>query len=123
MEITEKNRLMFREPKNERAVRFGDSIINRNGDSKFERRKHQFQTQTYRPKKKNMNLYDEIKPKIKKNPNKENVNNNEDNDNQLKFNDEDLYEDRPEVKPDTSKEIKKVRKIKFKDEEKNDKPK
>ena len=123
MEITEKNRLMFREPKNERAVRFGDSIINRNGDSKFERRKHQFQTQTYRPKKKNMNLYDEIKPKIKKNPNKENVNNNEDNDNQLKFNDEDLYEDRPEVKQDTSKEIKKVRKIKFKDEEKNDKPK
>ena len=112
---TETNRIMFKEPKNERAIKLDNSakkkISNKNKkeNQAFTRRTFQFPTQTYIPRNKNMSLFDEIKVKLDNDPYQK-INNNE-----LKF-DVDIYEDRPEIKEEISKEIKEEKIPKFKDE-------
>ena len=100
---TEKNRIMFREPKNQNAVK----TINEQEQSNFSRRKQKFQTQKYEPKGEKINLLDEMKDFKNKNEI------NKMDDNQDKFNIDYLYEDRNNN--DTGKNNKK---ISF--EEKND---
>ena len=62
---TERNRLMFKEPVNERAVK--------DANATFIRRKKQFATTRYEPRNKNMTLYDELKLRENKNDNKNKI--------------------------------------------------
>ena len=118
IENTERNRILFKEPKNERAIKLDNSAKknNRNENKKerqaFVRRTFQFPTQTYIPRNKNMSLFDEIKVKLNDPYKKIN------NDNELKF-DLDIYEERPAIKEEISKEIKEEIIPKFKDENKD----
>ena len=101
LDNTERNRIMFQEPKNEKALKVNNIIIKskkNNNNSNFMRRTFQFPTQTYIPKHKNMSLFDEIKPKINNYEYKENQNNNY----ELKFDLDmpELYEDRTKYKED-----------------------
>ena len=104
LDNTEKNKIMFQEPKNERALKVNNIVItkNNNNNTNFMRRTFQFPTQTYIPKHKNMSLFDEIKPKINNYEFKENQNNNY----ELKFDLDmpELYEDRTENNEDIKKE-------------------
>ena len=91
---TELNRIMFREPVNERAVRINDGT-----QPNFVRRKKQFQTTRYVPKKKNMSLYDELLENQKnkdKDKNKFKVEKETKNEDKFDLNDKNIYEDKSE---------------------------
>ena len=92
---TELNRVMFKEPVNDRAVRINDSA-----HPNFVRRKHQFATTRYVPKRKNMTLLDELlkKENEMKNQNRDKIKVEKENKNEDKFdlNDKNIYEDKIE---------------------------
>ena len=98
---TERNRVMFKEPANERAVR--------DANATFIRRKKQFATTRYEPRNKNMTLYDELKLREgNKNKNKSKIEKDDEDDDDDKF-DLSHLNDKKDIDKNEVKEVKVVK--------------
>ena len=110
---TERNRLMFKDIKEENEKLNVLKPKKNYEQANFVRRTFQFPTQTYIPRNKNMSLYDEIKLMTKENPNNQyNETNDDDDEFNLNLDNIKIYEDRNEVKENNLNDIKKKEKEK-----------
>lgn len=94
---TERNRLMFKDIKDENEKLKIVKPKKNYEQANFVRRTFQFPTQTYIPRNKNMSLYEEIKLITKENPNNQ-YNDKNDDDDDFNLDSLNIYEDSNEVK-------------------------